>query len=49
MTSFTILNNLYLAKDAVKYLEGRPDQLWGHTFEPGAGSEGQIKKFRKSK
>ena len=37
MTSFTILNNLYLAKDAVKYSEGRPDQLWGHPFEPGAG------------
>ena len=37
ITSFTILNNLYLAKDALKYSEGRPDLPWGHVFEPGAG------------
>ena len=49
MTSFTILNNLYLTKDALKYSEGPPDLLRGHLFEPGAGCEGQIKKFIISK
>ena len=37
MTSFTILNNFYLAKDTQKYSDGGPDLLWGHLFEPGAG------------
>ena len=37
MSSFTILDNFYLAKDVVKYSEGRPDLIWGHLFEPGAG------------
>ena len=49
MTPFTILNNLYLEKDALKYSEGPPELLWGHLFEPGAGCGGQIKKFIKSK
>ena len=44
MTSFTILNNLYLAKDAPKYSEGGPDLLSGHLFELGAGCRGQIRK-----
>ena len=49
MTSFTILNNLYLTKDALKYSEGPPDLLWGHLFDPGADCGGQIKKIIKSK
>ena len=36
MTSFIILNNFYLAKDVLKYSEGRPDLLRGYLFEPGA-------------
>ena len=47
MTSFTILNNLYLEKDALKYSEGPPELLWGHLFEPGAGCWGQIRKIMK--
>ena len=49
MTSFTIPNNIYLAKDALKQAEGPPALLWEHLFEPGAGCGGQIKKFLKSK
>ena len=45
MTSFTILNNSYLAKDALKYSEGGPDLLSGHLFELGAGCRGQIRKL----
>ena len=36
MTPYTIPNNLYLAKDALKSAEGPPDLLWGNLFEPGA-------------
>ena len=43
MTSFTILNILYLAKDALKYSEDGPDLLSGHLFELGAGCEGLIR------
>ena len=41
MTSFTILNNLYLAKVALKCSEGRPDLLWGHllSLELAVGSD----------
>ena len=45
MTSFTILNILYLAKDALKYSEGGPDLLSGHLFELGAACRGQIRKL----
>ena len=45
MTSSTILNNLSLAKDALKYSEGGPDLLSRHLFELGAGCRGQIRKL----
>ena len=45
MTSFIILNNLYLVKDAIKYSEGGPDLLSGHLFELRAGCRGQIRKL----
>ena len=48
MTSFTILNNFYLAKDVLKYSEGHPDLLWGRLFEPGASCGGQTGKLPKS-
>ena len=47
MTSFTVLSNFYLAKDALKYSEGRPDLLWGHLFEPGDGSGVRSKNYKK--
>ena len=45
MTSFTIRYIFNLAKDVLKYSEGRPDLLWGHLFEPGAGCGVTSKKL----
>ena len=36
MTSFTIPNNSYFVKSALKLTEGLPDILYGHLLEPGA-------------
>ena len=41
MTPYAIPNNMYLAKDALKYTEGPPGLLWRPFFEPGAGCGGQ--------
>ena len=43
MTPYTILNNVYLAKDALHKVSKRastPTLGLGHLFDPGAGSEG---------
>ena len=42
MTPYTIPNNLYLPKDALKYADGPPDLLCGHLLEPGVCCGGQI-------
>ena len=36
MIPYTIPNNIYFAKDALKQAEGPPGLLRGYLFEPGA-------------
>ena len=44
MSSYTIPNNTFLPKDALKLIIEPPELPWGHLFEPGAGCEGGIQK-----